>query len=130
MAHMVEAIRVQWADVDAGGGAHHSLASRWAEQVEHALLRSLGVAPHRFPRRRIDVEFHRPLRFGDCFDLALRIERVGRTSVVYCWAAVREDVVHFSGRTVVVHVDEGGRPRPVPAELRRLASAAAPHGET
>ena len=118
MAHMTRDIRVEWVDVDGGGAAHHSMASVWAERVEHSLLRELQLPPDRFPRRRVEVDFHRALRFGDCFTLSLQISQVGATSVVYLWSARICDEVFFSGRTVAVFVDYEGRSRPVPDSLR------------
>ena len=118
MAHMSKNIRVEWVDVDGGGAAHHSMASIWAERVEHSLLRELQLPPDRFPRRRVEVDFHRALRFGDCFTLSLEIAQVGATSVVYLWFARMCGAVYFSGRTVTVFVDDEGRSRPVPGALR------------
>jgi len=127
MADRVETFRVHWADVDAGGGAHHGLASRWAEQAEHALLRSVGLSPRSFPRRRVEVDFLRPLRLDDCFDVELSIDRLGQTSAVYSWAGVRAGEVCFRGRTVVVHVDEDGRAVSLPRELRDFTPTGSPN---
>lgn len=117
MTHMSEDIRVEWVDVDGGGAAHHSMAAIWAERVEHSLLRTLQLPPDRFPRRRVEVDFRRPLRFGERFTLALRIAQVGTTSVVYLWSAHVRGELCFSGRTVAVFVDEMGHPRPLPDTL-------------
>lgn len=114
--------RVAWADTDASGRIHNTAAIRWAEVVEHDLMRSLGVVGvGSFPRRALDVEFSAALRFGDEFDLELEVERVGRTSVTYAWHATRAEGERegcFSGHTTVVHVDDDGRPQPLPAALR------------
>ena len=118
MTHMSEDIRVEWVDVDGGGAAHHSTAAIWAERVEHALLRTLHLPPDRFPRRRVEVDFHHPLRFGDRFTLTLRIAQVGTTSVVYLWSAHIRGELCFSGRTVAVFVDDTGHPQPVPDAIR------------
>jgi acyl-CoA thioester hydrolase len=123
--HHRERMRVAWADTDASGRTHFTAAFRWAEMAEHALLRSLGLAPpgnaDGFPRRRVEATYHRPMRFADEFDLVLAAERVGRTSVTYGWRAIRDGQVCVEGRTVTVHVDGDGRPAPLPRELRRLA---------
>ena len=117
-------LRVEWVDTDASGRIHHTAAFRWAEVVEHELLRSLGLAElTSFPRRALQVEFSAPLRFGDVFDLHLEIEHRGRTSVGYVWRAVRvgsdgAEPTFFTGHTTAVFVGEDGRPRPIPTALR------------
>ena len=119
-------MRVAWADTDASGWLHCTAAFRWAEVAEHALLRRLGLAPPGtvggFPRRHVEATYHRPLRFGDEFDLVLATERIGRTSVTYAWQAVRDGQACVEGRTVVVHVDGDARPAPLPRALRDLAA--------
>ncbi|HAS31291.1 MAG TPA: 4-hydroxybenzoyl-CoA thioesterase [Microbacterium sp.] len=121
----VRRFRVELADTDATGGIHHTAALRWAEQTEQQLLSALGLVDAiAFPRRRIDVEFERALRYGDEFDVRIEIEAVGRTSVTYRWVGRLGDIVYFHGRSVAVHVRDG-RPAPVPDALARAAAPSA-----
>jgi YbgC/YbaW family acyl-CoA thioester hydrolase len=114
-----EPVRVEFADTDAGGRIHHTAALRWAERAEHQLLRSLGWAElTRFPRRRLEVDFLGPLRFGDEVVVEIAATAVGRTSVTYRWQVLRDGVSCIGGTTTCVHVDDAGRPSPVPAALR------------
>jgi acyl-CoA thioester hydrolase len=118
-----EPVRVEFADTDAGGRIHHTAALRWAERAEHQLLRSLGWAElTRFPRRRLEVDFLGPLRFGDEVVVEIAATAVGRTSVTYRWQVLRDGVSCVEGTTTCVHVDDAGRPCPVPAELRAALS--------
>ncbi|MFC4626895.1 acyl-CoA thioesterase [Promicromonospora alba] len=114
-----EPVRVEFADTDAGGRIHHTAALRWAERAEHQLLRSLGWAElTRFPRRRLEVDFLGPLRFGDEVVVEIAATAVGRTSITYGWQVLRDGVSCVEGTTTCVHVDDDGRPCLVPAELR------------
>jgi acyl-CoA thioester hydrolase len=119
-----EPVRVEFADTDAGGRIHHTAALRWAERAEHQLLRSLGRTEltqselTRFPRRRLEVDFLAPLRFGDEVVVEIAASAVGRTSVTYRWRVLRDGVTCVEGTTTCVHVDDAGLPCPVPAELR------------
>ena len=114
-------MRVAWIDTDASGRIHHTAAFRWAEAAEHALMRDAGLTVvDGFPRRHVEATFHRPLRFPDAFDLIFGVERIGRSSITYAWQAVRGGELCAEGRSIVVHVDEGGRPAPVPPELRAV----------
>ncbi|MGI5191346.1 acyl-CoA thioesterase [Promicromonospora sp. CA-289599] len=129
MSRHSEQVRVEFADTDAGGLIHHTAALRWAERAEHQLLRSLGrserngselIGPEltRFPRRRLEVDFLGPLRFGDEVVVEIAATAVGRTSVTYRWQVLRDGVSCVEGTTTCVHVDDAGLPSPVPAALR------------
>ncbi len=92
---------------------------RWAERAEHQLLRSLGWAELTgFPRRRVEVDFLAPLRFGDEVVVEIAASAVGRTSITYGWRVLRDGVSCIEGSTTCVHVGDDGAPCGVPAELR------------
>ncbi|HXG76873.1 MAG TPA: thioesterase family protein [Gaiellaceae bacterium] len=120
----VERLRVAWVDTDAGGRIHFTNAFRWAEVAETSLMRRLGMLEGwgDYPRRHVEAEFHRVLRFDDEFDVRLRVERVGRTSITYAWTLERDGEVCVSGRHTVVNVDRDGRPAPLPDEVRAALS--------
>ena len=120
----VEHGRVAWVDTDAGGRIHFTAAFRWAEAAETALCRSLGLLEDwaDYPRRAVEAEYLRVLRFEDEFELELRPDRVGRTSVTYVWEVRRDGDACIRGRHTVVHVDADGRPAPLPEALRQAFS--------
>jgi acyl-CoA thioesterase FadM len=117
-------MRVHWVDTDAGGRIHHTAVFRWAELVEHNLYRvaSLGRVDN-LPRRHVEATYHLPLAFDDEFDFSLGVERIGSTSVVYAWQAERGGAVCVTGRTVVIHVDDSGKPAHLPRALRATLAA-------
>ena len=116
----VERVRVSWADTDAGGRIQFTAALRYAELAETGLRRRLGVLGDwgDYPRRRVEADYHRVLRFDDEVDVRIRPERLGRTSITWSWEITRGDEVCVDGRHVVVHVDEGGRSARLPTSLR------------
>jgi acyl-CoA thioester hydrolase len=116
----VERMRVAWVDTDAGGRIHFSNVFRWAEAAETSLMRRLGMLEGwgDFPRKHVEAEFQRVLGFEDEFDVRLRVERVGRTSITYMWTLERGGEVCVSGRHTVVNVDRDGRPEPLSDEAR------------
>lgn len=108
--------RLAWPDTDAAGVWHHSTLWRWVEEAEAELHRSLGVIEHTFghtPRRHLDAEFLRPLRFDDQVDVELTVRRMGHSSVTYD-ATVRHDqaVVARASMTAVLVVDGVATPWP------------------
>jgi YbgC/YbaW family acyl-CoA thioester hydrolase len=113
--------RVAWVDTDAGGRIHFTSAFRWAEEAETELMRRVGVVGGEwgnFPRRKVEAEYVKVLRFDDEIEVRLRVENVGRTSVTYAWAIAKNGEPHVKGRHTVVHVDADGRPAPLGDALR------------
>ena len=122
----VERLRVAWVDTDAGGRIHFTAAFRYAELAESGLRRKLGLLGDwaNYPRRRVEAEFRAVLRFEDEVEVAIRPERLGRTSITWAWEIVRAGELCVDGRHTVVHVDGDGRPAPLPAQVRERLTAA------
>lgn len=121
----VERLRVAWVDTDAGGRIHFTAAFRYAERAETSLMRELGLIDRLvdYPRRHVEAEFHRVLRFEDEVEVAIRPERVGTTSITWAWQIFRGDEACVDGRHTVVHVGADGRPEPLPDDVRKLLRA-------
>ncbi len=123
MVEQVEHARVAWVDTDAGGRIHFTAAFRWAEAAEVALIRRLGLLDAGwgdYPRRKVEAEYLKVLRFEDELEIRLRVENVGRTSVTYAWTITKDGEPHVKGRHTVVHVDEEGRPEPLADAVRAI----------
>ena len=116
---------VAWADTDASGRFHFAAPLRWVEDVEHEAYRAAGLDPGRFPRRAVSSSYTRSLRAGDPYTVDLDVERVGSTSITYRWRVLSDDAVCVEGEHTVVHVDDDGRPAPVPDSLRAVLAAVA-----
>lgn len=111
---------VAWSDTDASGRYHFTAPLRWAENAEHALYRTAdpGTLVGGFPRRAVSVAYSRPLQAGDSYTVELSVEKLGRTSISYAWRVLGPGGPCAEGTHTVVHVDETGRPAPVPGLLR------------
>jgi acyl-CoA thioester hydrolase len=121
VVEQVEQARVAWVDTDAGGRIHFTAVFRWAEAAETALMRRLGFLQGSwgdFPRRRVEAEYLKVLRFEDEIEIRLRVDKVGRTSVSYAWTIAKDGEPYVKGRHTVVHVDAEGRPEPLADAVR------------
>jgi len=121
VVEQVEPARVAWVDTDAGGRIHFTAAFRWAEAAETALMRRLGFVAGEwgdYPRRKVEAEYLKVLRFEDEIEIRLSVENVGRTSITYAWTIAKGGDPHIKGRHTVVHVDGDGRPEPLADSLR------------
>ena len=85
-----------------------------------ALRRELGLLEGwgDYPRKHVEAEFHRVLRFEDEIRRA-RPRRVRRADVDHVRLDDREGGREcVDGRLMVVHVDPDGRPAPLPDAIR------------
>ena len=123
MAETVYRARVAWIDTDAGGRIHFTVAFRWAEAAESTLYRELGLIGDRkgdYPRRHVEADYLKVLRFEDEVEVHLRVAKVGRTSVTFTWDVRHEGDIAIKGTHTVVRVDENGRPKPIDDRHREL----------
>jgi acyl-CoA thioester hydrolase len=123
-AQHVERRRVAWVDTDAGGRIHFTAAFRYAEAAETGLMREAGLLEDwgDYPRRHVEAEFRKVLRFEDDLEVRLRVDRLGTTSITYAWEIAKDGDVYVQGMHTVVHVDGAGRPEPLPDKVRAALS--------
>jgi acyl-CoA thioester hydrolase len=121
--------RIQWFDTDSSTKYHNTAPLRLMEEAEAALLDRLGIVREVYgwlPRRHVEVDYHRPLRFWDEVEVHLEVLGVGGTSVTYGFRISRDGRDHAEGRVVAVLIDTEGRPLQWPDEWRRLLAEAGP----
>ena len=81
--------RVAFAETDVAGLVHFSNFFRYFEDAEHALWREAGLSIHPedspigWPRVSAACEFHRPLRFEQEFEIAVRIAEMTKRTIAY-----------------------------------------------
>jgi acyl-CoA thioester hydrolase len=75
-----------------------------------------------YPRRNVEAEFRKVLRFEDELEVRLEVDRLGTTSITYVWRISKDGEVCVEGRHTVVHVDREGRPTPLPDKVRAALS--------
>ena len=124
-ARIVTRRRLEWADTDAAGHNHFSVAFRWMEEVEHELRRSTGLPTDLtggIPRVHIEVDYLDRIWFGEEVDITMGVADVGRTSCRFVWAIERvggKRNLLMQGNHVVVHSpDAQGGAVPWPQRVR------------
>jgi YbgC/YbaW family acyl-CoA thioester hydrolase len=81
--------RVQFSETDVAGIVHFSNFFRYFEDAEHQLWRDAGLSIHPqhsaigWPRVAASCEYHRPLRFEQDFEIAVRIAEMTRRTIAY-----------------------------------------------
>jgi len=95
----------QFAETDLAGIVHFSQYLRYAEEAEHAFLRSAGLRVHSradesaygFPRIGVRFEYRRPLRFEDEFEVHIWLHRKGSSTLTYQFTISNGDEVAARG---------------------------------
>ena len=76
-----------------------------------------------FPAVKAEVEFHRPLTYGDVVDVEVTIDRIGKSSLVTRYRVRKQgsDELVAEGTVTTVTVDmDTFKPRPMPEKLREI----------
>lgn len=125
--------RLEWADTDASGHWHNATVWRYLEWAEGELHRRLGITDVTFgftPRRRLEADFFRPIRFDDEVVARFVVGAVGRTSATYELTLEVDGATAATAKAVVVFIDASGAAAPWPAHvaeaLRGEGGGAAP----
>lgn len=128
--------RVEFRDTDAAGIVHFAAFFPMMETAEHELLRSLGIPilshsdsgdpPLTWPRVAAGCNYLAAARFEDVLEIAVRIAKVGSSSVQYEFHFTRDGEPIADGRLTSVCCQlspDGGLSKfPVPDSIRqRLA---------
>jgi len=89
--------RVLFSETDVAGIVHFSNFFRYFEDAEHALWREAGLCIHPersdigWPRVSASCDYHRPLKFEQEFDIAVRIAEIAKRTITYNGTITRQD---------------------------------------
>ncbi len=119
-----QAGEIAFGDTDASGWMHFPNVFKYAEEAEHAFLRSRGVLVFDrekggWPRVRVSCDFKRPFQCGDKFEVLLAISNIGSSSISWDFEVINSagEIAAF-GRMTNVRVDHEGRPKPIREDER------------
>jgi acyl-CoA thioester hydrolase len=124
-------LRVRYAEVDFQGIVYFAHYATYFDVTIHEFFRSLpydytairSTTGTDFNIVRCVVEFKRPLRFDEVFQVEMKLGRIGRTSLTFT-PAIRvagEAEPRATGEVVWVHADQATmRAVPLPEELLEL----------
>ena len=124
-------LRVRYAEVDFQGIVYFAHYATYFDVGIHEFFRSLPYDYTAIRRTtgtdfnivRSVVEYRRPLRFDEAFEVEVALDRIGRTSLTFA-PTIRvagEGEPRATGEVVWVHADQATmRAVPLPEELLRL----------
>ncbi len=127
--------RVEFCETDAAGIVHFTSLIQYAEQAEHALLRSLGASVFQrpstsasdsdtvsWPRVRIECDFQGAAYFEDELMIEVQLTRIGTKSVTYAFKIRRNEdpIATLAFTNVCCRIDQAKKMTsiPIPDMLR------------
>jgi 4-hydroxybenzoyl-CoA thioesterase len=121
-------IQVRFGDVDAAGIVyfprifdyiHQVFEELWDAHVGRRYFHVLGEERLGFPLVRSEVDFRRPLRFGDRPTVRVTTASLGRSSIGLHYRFYLDDLLCVDARMTVACVElDGLKSTPVPARYR------------
>jgi len=72
------------------------------------------------PTAQIQTQFSAPSRLGEVIDIALKVRRVGTSSLDLAYEAIGNGEKRFAASSTLVHVGAQGRPAPWPGSVRAI----------
>jgi YbgC/YbaW family acyl-CoA thioester hydrolase len=124
--------RVEFAETDMAGIVHFSNFFRYMESAEVAFLRQRGLSVSMswegqhvgLPRVAAACDFFRPVSFEDVIDIAVTLQKIGRTSLTYQFDFFKDGEPVARGRITCVCCRRGADGRweawEIPAAIREL----------
>lgn len=118
-------VRVYYEDTDAGGIVYYANYLKFFERARTEWLRAIAVGQHEllathdamFVVKNVSADYHAPARLDDVLKLTLKIEKLGRASILFVQEAWCGETLLNSARVKVGCVDSALRPRAVPPEV-------------
>lgn len=126
--------KVRFGDVDHAGIVyyprfihyfHVAMEEFFGEALGIDYPRVLDGERYGLPTVHLEVDFRRPLRYGDAIEVEVEVEAIGRTSVTWRYRVFRpdEDEAVAEARAVTAGIDmDSFRPRPVPDWFRQAVA--------
>ena len=127
-ARSCSTVRVRYAGTDQMGVAYHGNYFAWFEVARTDLLRQFGMTYReleeqqvRLPVIETRVRFRKPARYDDVLEIRTRLTEMTGVRLTFEYDVVRTDDAATLAEAMTAHaaVDEKGRPRRLPEELRR-----------
>ncbi len=126
--------RVRFYETDAMGIVHHSNFVRFLETARVTWLdehdqpyRDYMADGFHFATTRVEVNYRRPLRFDDVFDVQVWLEWLRGASLRMVYSMTKDGELIATAATEHAMVNSEGRPRRIPrAQRERLQKSLAP----
>ena len=119
-------IRVRYAETDRMGLLHHANYIVYFEAARTEMLRAQGFSyrdiedsGHFLVIVELTCKYKKPAYYDDLLTIKTVVEKVTHVKIVHRYEVRRDGLLLAEGQSVLACVDKEGRPRALPAALRR-----------
>lgn len=124
-------VAVRTYELDMLGHVNNAVYLNWLEQGRLSAMEGAGYAVRTLSQDwltnivRAEVDFRRPVHYGDAVIVTTGLERVGTSSFTLASEILRlpDREVVAEAKAVLVWLDETGRPKPLPEDFSERWSA-------
>ncbi|GHE04660.1 thioesterase [Defluviimonas sp. 20V17] len=125
-------LRVYYEDTDLAGIVYYANYLKFIERARSEWVRALGVdqvalkADHGivFAVRRVEADYLSPARFDDLLEVDTSLQALSGARIALCQEVLRGTDRLFTAAVTLVCLTEKGAPVRIPADIRRVLSAA------
>ena len=118
-------VRIYYEDTDAGGIVYYANYLKFFERARTEWLRDIDVGQQElleqhdamFVVKNVSADYHAPAKLDDVLELTLKIEKLGRASMVFVQQAWCGSTLLNTARVTIACVDSALRPRALPAKV-------------
>lgn len=123
----VMTVRVYYEDTDAAGVVYYANYLRYAERARSELMRVAGIESSKLMAehgvaiavRRCEADYFRPARLDDLIEVRSRLTAIGGATLEGEQRFMRDGEEIALIRTRLACIDGSGRPKRLPADVRR-----------
>ena len=129
----VSEFRVRYSETDQMGVVYHAEYLVWCEVGRTDFIRGLGLPYSELERRgtalavaEASIRYHAPARYDDRIRVETRLVEVRSRAITFEYLIRNGDTMErlATARTLLVSLDSGGKPVPIPADVRALMERA------
>lgn len=118
--------RIYYHDTDCGGVVYYANYLKYLEEgrTEYCDGRGVDLADYArkgvlFAVSHIEADYKKPARYGDAIEVKTSVEKIGNCSIIFEQEIKKDRVTLFDAKVVLVCVDTGLKPHPLPPEMKK-----------
>ena len=128
IAHRLK-IKIYYEDTDAGGVVYYANYLRYFERArtEYLLTQGIDVAAYHekgyfFAVVHVDIQYKKPARLGDTIEVTTEVTDTTNATISLKHQALKNENLLVESSVKLACIDKDGRPKRLPAELKKLGS--------
>ncbi|MCM8814540.1 MAG: acyl-CoA thioesterase [Candidatus Omnitrophica bacterium] len=119
--------KIYYHDTDAGGVVYYSNYLKFFEEGRTEYFEKKGIFTEELLKQKIafvvakaEIEYKKPLRYKEKFEILTEIERLGNASIVFLHKVMKDETLCCQAKITVVCVNDEMSPVKIPDNIRKI----------